>query len=93
MNHLEVTAPGFLVVLILINSTMILTCKSNINFFQGLLCLLLLSPTLISCDSQRGDWYDTYQGDGYSSDVPVEAQLTGAGIFPYFWTALRSSLN
>lgn len=45
----------------------------------GLLCLLLLLPTLISCDSQRGDWYDTYQGDGYNYDVPVEAQLTGAG--------------
>ena len=41
---------------------------------------MLLSPTLISCDSQRGDWYDTYQGDGYNYDVPVEAQLTGAGL-------------
>lgn len=32
---------------------------------------------LISGDSQRGDWYDTYQSDGWSYDTPAEALLTG----------------
>jgi hypothetical protein len=41
--------------------------------------MLLISPALAWPDSQRGDWYDTYNSDGWSYDVPVEAQLTGAG--------------
>ena len=53
--------------------------KSSI-YFQALFLIVLASPLLIRGDSQRGDWYDTYQGDGWTYDTPADALLTGTTI-------------